>query len=274
MARIRTIKPEFPQSESMGRVSREARLCYVLLWTLADDAGRLRGNSRMLASLLYPYDDDANKRIDKWLEELHKERCITRYESGGNRYIQINEWLTHQKIDKPSPSKIAPPPTDSGEFANPREGSTADQGEDQGVDQGGERNSGEPQSDSPPVVSIPLVDGTEYGVTREQLDEWSQAYPAVDVMQQVREMRQWSMANASKRKTRRGVLNFVTSWLGREQDKGGSKARASPPTETAYQRSMRERVEQFAPGLAAKPPGTQTQTVLTEVFDVTAKRIA
>ena len=59
MARIRTIKPEFPQSESMGRVSRDARLCFVMLWTIADDSGRLRGNSRMLASLLFPYDDDA-----------------------------------------------------------------------------------------------------------------------------------------------------------------------------------------------------------------------
>ena len=67
MARIRTIKPEFPHSESMGRVSREARLCFILLWTIADDAGRLRGNSRMLASLLYPYDDDAKKQYpDGW----------------------------------------------------------------------------------------------------------------------------------------------------------------------------------------------------------------
>ena len=45
MGRIRTIKPEFPQSESMGRVSRDARLTFILLWTMADDAGRLRSCS-------------------------------------------------------------------------------------------------------------------------------------------------------------------------------------------------------------------------------------
>lgn len=132
MARIRTIKPEFPQSESMGRVSRESRLCFVLLWTLADDAGRLRGNSRMLASLLYPYDDDAKKLIGKWLDELNTEHCITRYEVGGDQYIQINAWLSHQKIDKPSISKIPPPPEDSRGFARSVEASAADQGEDQG----------------------------------------------------------------------------------------------------------------------------------------------
>lgn len=109
MARIRTIKPEFPQSESMGRVSRDARLCFVMLWTISDDAGRLRGNSRMLASLLFPYDDDAKKLIDKWLAELVAEGCVTRYEINGDAYIQINQWALHQKIDKPTPSKIEPP---------------------------------------------------------------------------------------------------------------------------------------------------------------------
>ena len=113
MARIRTIKPEFPQSESMGRVSREARYCFVLLWTIADDAGRLRGNSRMLASLLYPYDDDAPALIDSWLLELESEGCIVRYKPDGNTYIQISNWLIHQKIDRPSESKIQPPSDDS-----------------------------------------------------------------------------------------------------------------------------------------------------------------
>jgi hypothetical protein len=106
MPRIRSIKPEFPQSESMGRVSRDARLCFVELWTIADDSGRLRGNSRMLASLLFPYDEDAPDLIDGWLSELEGEGCITRYAVGTSNYLQINNWLSHQKIDKPTASKI------------------------------------------------------------------------------------------------------------------------------------------------------------------------
>lgn len=112
MARIRSIKPEFPHSESMGRVSRDARLTFIQLWTLADDAGRLRGNSRMLASLLFPYDDDAKTLIDSWLSELEREDCIVRYSVDGTSYIQVNNWLNHQKIDKPSQSKL--PPFDEG----------------------------------------------------------------------------------------------------------------------------------------------------------------
>jgi hypothetical protein len=126
MARIRTLKPEFPQSESMGRVSRDARLLFILTWTLCDDAGRTRAASRMLASLLYPYDDDAPKKIDGWLAELEREGCIVRYQAEGGTYLQVCNWLNHQKIDKPSASKIPAFDESSRILANPREVSSED----------------------------------------------------------------------------------------------------------------------------------------------------
>ncbi len=128
MARIRTIKPEFPRSEGMGNVSRDARLCFVLMWTLADDAGRLRGASRLLASLLFPYDDDALELLPTWLAELEAEECIQLYKVDGSTYIQITKWLSHQKIDKPSQSKIPPFDEQCRILANPREPSSLDQG--------------------------------------------------------------------------------------------------------------------------------------------------
>lgn len=128
MARIRTIKPEFPQSESMGRVSRDARLLFVLLWTVADDSGRARASSRLLASLLYPYDDDAPRLIDGWLEELEAEECVVRYEHEGSTYLQVCKWLNHQKIDKPTPSRLPSPDEGSRILARPRESSPPDLG--------------------------------------------------------------------------------------------------------------------------------------------------
>lgn len=128
MARIRTIKPEFPQSESMGRVSRDARLCFILLWTLVDDAGRFRGSSRMLASLLYPYDDDAQGLIEGWLDELVDQRCIDRYAVGRESYFEVCNWLSHQKIDRPSRSKFPSNPETSRNLEKTREDSSGDQG--------------------------------------------------------------------------------------------------------------------------------------------------
>jgi hypothetical protein len=131
MARIRSIKPEFPQSESMGNISRDARLTFLQLWTISDDEGRLRGNSRMLASLLFPYDDDAPELIDGWLQELEREGCIVRYKHASQNYIQICNWLIHQKIDKPSKSKIPEFDESSRILSNPSR-RIKDQGRDQG----------------------------------------------------------------------------------------------------------------------------------------------
>jgi hypothetical protein len=138
VARIRTIKPEFPQSESMGRVSRDARLLFIQLWTICDDSGRTRGNSRMLASLLFPYDDDAPKLLDGWIAELERESCVVRYSADGATYLQVCNWLNHQKIDKPSPSKLPEFDESSRILSNPLEHSSVDRGpwtKDQGVDQ-------------------------------------------------------------------------------------------------------------------------------------------
>mgnify|MGYP006366781169 CR=1 FL=1 len=106
MARIRSIKPEFPQSESMGRVSRDARLLFVQLWCICDDHGRTRAASRMLASLLFPYDDDAPSLIDGWIGELVREGCVRVYEHDGGHFLEIPNWLKHQKIDHASQSRI------------------------------------------------------------------------------------------------------------------------------------------------------------------------
>jgi hypothetical protein len=60
----------------------------------------------MLASLLYPYDDDAGMLIDGWLDELERMSCIRRYEVDGSQYLEIVKWLDHQKIDRPTPSRL------------------------------------------------------------------------------------------------------------------------------------------------------------------------
>lgn len=80
-----------------------------------------------------------------------------------------------------------------------------------------------PTPQEPVFIKIPLVDKTEFDVTENMVKEFSEAYPAVDVEQQLRSIRQWCIANPQKRKTRRGALKFINGWLGRDQDRGGSK---------------------------------------------------
>ena len=80
----------------------------------------------------------------------------------------------------------------------------------------------EPQAaDAPPVISLPLNDGTFFDVSESDRTKWSQLYPNVDVLQQLRNMAGWCDANPTKRKTRGGIKRFIAAWLAREQDKGG-----------------------------------------------------
>jgi hypothetical protein len=80
----------------------------------------------MLASLLYPYDDDARTLIEGWLSELDRGNHIRRYEVDGSQYLEIVKWLEHQKIDRPSKSRL--PSFDEGSrlLARVRDGSATD----------------------------------------------------------------------------------------------------------------------------------------------------
>lgn len=78
-----------------------------------------------------------------------------------------------------------------------------------------------------PLITIPLNDGTEHGVTSEDIEEYKRLYPAVDIMQEIRNMRGWCQDNPKKKKTKSGIRRFIGSWLSKEQNRG----RASPQTE-------------------------------------------
>ena len=74
------------------------------------------------------------------------------------------------------------------------------------------------------IISLPLNDKSEYSIYEMVFKEFKELYPAVDIEQELRKMKGWLIANPSKRKTRRGVMRFVNSWLSRCQDSGQRNA--------------------------------------------------
>lgn len=154
MGRIRSIKPEFPQSESIGRLSRDARLLFLQLFTLVDDEGRSRGSSRMLASLLYPYDPDAPMLIGGWLDELETEGHVRRYTVEGQSYLEVVNFVIHQKIDRPSKSKLPP-------FEKPREDSSRTREDSLGIKEGIKDQGRDQGEDRARSVSSPVPDSVD-----------------------------------------------------------------------------------------------------------------
>ncbi|MCT9112373.1 hypothetical protein N4G69_43500 [Streptomyces mirabilis] len=108
MARIRTIKPEAFFSESLAEVSVEAERSFFGVLTQADDHGRHRDNAAIIAGLLWPLRaEHTSVHVEDDLQQLANAGLICRYTGcDGRRYLHIVTWSEHQKIDKPSQSRL------------------------------------------------------------------------------------------------------------------------------------------------------------------------
>ncbi len=87
-----------------------ARLTWIGLWTHCDDQGRTKDNARLIKGDIWPLDDVSLAEIEEDLETLAARGRIVRYEVDGRRYLEVTNWSEHQKIQKPSPSRLPPPP--------------------------------------------------------------------------------------------------------------------------------------------------------------------
>ena len=76
------------------------------------------------------------------------------------------------------------------------------------------------ENHSMPVIELTLNDKSLYPIFQDNIDEWKDLYQSVDILQELKKMKGWLNANPTKRKTKRGILKFINSWLSREQDKG------------------------------------------------------
>lgn len=100
------IDPEFWSDEEIGQWSHSARLFYIGLWNFADDKGRFKAADALLKAQIFPYDNKID--INKLKKELNHK--IQWYEAENLQYGFIRNFNKHQRIDKPTESKLPEPP--------------------------------------------------------------------------------------------------------------------------------------------------------------------
>jgi hypothetical protein len=230
----RIIKESICDSEKLAALSDFEFRLWVGLITQADDAGRGDARPAYIKGHVFPFRERVTtKDIDAALHALAAGSCVTLYTVGGRPYYSFPSWAKHQRIRDCKPKYPGPEDADLPQSA-------ADCGDlpHAAADCGGLRPESNPnpiQSESnpkyigtepqaasmPPVIFLPLNDGAEYPVSQEQCHEWAGLYPAVDVIQQLRQMRAWLIANPRKKKTKSGINRFIVTWLSKEQDRGG-----------------------------------------------------
>uniref|UniRef100_A0AAU1ZSR0 Phage or prophage related protein n=1 Tax=Streptomyces sp. NBC_00093 TaxID=2975649 RepID=A0AAU1ZSR0_9ACTN len=108
MARIRTIKPEAFVSESLAAVTLTAERTFLGLLTQADDQGRHRDHAAIIAGQLWVLrPEHTPSDVETDLAQLSDAGLICRYTGPDDkRYLHIVTWHQHQKINRPSVSRL------------------------------------------------------------------------------------------------------------------------------------------------------------------------
>jgi len=97
MARIRTIKPEFWTDEKVVELSFEARLLFIGLWNFCDEFGNTESSVKRIKMQIFPAD---NIDVESCLQEIRSVGFLSDYEVDGKKYIHINGFEKHQKVNR------------------------------------------------------------------------------------------------------------------------------------------------------------------------------
>lgn len=111
----------------------------------------------------------------------------------------------------------------------------------------------EPVMDLPPLI---LKDGSRFYISQNHFNEFVNAYPGVDVRDQIMKMSQWLKTNQTKRKTQNGIMRFINSWIARSERETINTSQSSTKI------SMPEYIRQQEAGTL--PEGTPASKELIE----------
>lgn len=112
---------------------------------------------------------------------------------------------------------------------------------------------------SGPDTGLPaliLKDGSRFHISENHLNEFIDAYPGVDVRDQIMKMSQWLKTNPTKRKTKNGIMRFINSWIARSERETINASQSSTKI------SMPEYIRQQEAGTL--PEGTPASKELIE----------
>ncbi len=97
------IKPEFWSSETLMRVSRDARLTFIGLWNFCDDYGFCINSNRRIMGDIYPYDETVTEaKIKQWINELLEQKLLIPVDYKGKHLFFVKGWGEHQTVQHKS----------------------------------------------------------------------------------------------------------------------------------------------------------------------------
>ena len=240
----RMLKDSILTSETIDQLDWFEEVLFYRLIVSVDDYGIHPANPVMLSHVLFPMKENVNSGMVKDALIHFVELGLIDVYSVENKglFLRLTTWADHQRLRE---SKHKYPIPDEGEIVNDeiicgnfpqfaancrKNPQVAEKSGLKPIRNQKETNTNtkpiictEPSEDDsvPPVIEIPLNDGSVHGVTQADIDKYRELYPAVDVMQELRGMVGWSDANPTRKKTKSGVKKFINAWLSKAQNQGG-----------------------------------------------------
>jgi hypothetical protein len=113
--RIRTIKPELAAWLPFAALTDGAARLFVMLYTLADDAGRCPASPSFIAGQVFYARQRSANVIGQLLAEIEEASLIRRYSTKGGTFLEVVGWSdkespTYQYIKRPHPQRYPAPP--------------------------------------------------------------------------------------------------------------------------------------------------------------------
>ena len=190
-----------------------SRVLYFMILPHLDVEGKFTGDPEEIKEDCCPKLKYPIKKIAESIIELSDVGLLNLYEVDGLAFIQYTKFDDFQlgiRKDKEAPSRI------------PNQGRTKDEPtpslyrslslmlrkESKGI-----HNKG---------IDFNFQNRKWENITIEDKSGWKDAYPVCDIEHELKGMREWLLANPSKRKS--NYRKFITNWLSRQQDKGGTKS--------------------------------------------------
>lgn len=238
----RILKESICQSEEINKLTWFEEAFFYRLIVACDDYGRFDGRVKIIKGTCFPLKEIKDREIQEGLDHMCATGLIRLYTVDDRPYLEMVTWNKHQRIRNsrnkyPAPTvydcspQLAADCRNSPQLAadcrlNPIQSNI--ESESNKESESNHYSSEQQVASEPAVITLKLNDGSEYPFYQTDIDSYMNNYPAVDIMQQFRTMKQWCIDNPQRRKTKGGIRRFVNSWLSREQDKYHPAQRQSP----------------------------------------------
>ena len=216
MAKGRMINKRLCKSKKYAELTSDrSRVLYVLMYINADREGRVDGDPEEIKDEFCTKLKYTHRKIAESIIELHNVGLIKLYEVNDHPYIQFLEFDKYQpglRKDREAESEIP-------ESVRSKSGLTPSLYLSLSLSL--KQINKTIKDDDDEKLTFDFETQKFTNIKPEDLKRWAETYPACDIEIELLKMEDWLLSNPSKKK--KNYRRFMTNWLSRCQEKGGTK---------------------------------------------------